>query len=266
VTNAALSRSTDRASALPALAHVVPMSGSLAYHVAGATVIDGLLIQPVGNPSGADIAEAQRKLGEAEFACRAPEMITVRNWCAALVPHLPKAPGKAEFADVMLGIWLACHDLPTAVWTAETVAEALRVFEWWPPPAKVRALLLPFAEKFWRARDGLKRVAEHRAEPSTPTPPRGDPTVEEVALVTAALTAFLAKRSWNQPDGSQADQDAIKPAYLSDGALLATWEKLLAAGQPGAAVRVNMLRAKFPHRKPARPERVLEDAEAETVA
>jgi hypothetical protein len=149
---------------------------------------------------------------------------------------------------VFEGIAPACRDLPRSVWTTESLEEALRVLSWWPTPAKVREILLPFAGRLWRLRSGLRAVID-RAERTAPPPaPLTDPTPEAEAHVAQVVAAFTAERSWNQPGTLAAPKPPTAPRHLSDGALLAAHEAEAAAGGLNASAsrtRADMLRAKI---------------------
>ena len=73
-----------------------------------------------------------------------------------------------------------------------------------------------------------------------PLPHEGqDP--EAVDAVRKMVEAFKAERTFSQPQGSAA-RAAIKPAPVSDGQLLAQYEKLAAEGSEAAATRAAMIR------------------------
>jgi hypothetical protein len=251
--NRALSVRTET---LPALASLPPMSGSLRYYVGGDAVIDGDLHPVHGTPGPRDIDEARRALPQAEHQCRPATIGVIAAWCRKLSPHLPKAP----IADdaVMLavqGIAMACGDLPYAVWTGETAAEALRVLEWWPTPAKVLELLAPHARRYRRIRDGLARVVAAGAQPAQPPHKPEDPTPEAVAYVAAAVATVVGERTFSQ--GLPSERLKVRPGAMSDGTLLATYQRIVENGQRdgaggaeklaanAAAIRVRLIKEKM---------------------
>lgn len=236
---------TARIEILPAIAAPPRLSGSLAYYVGGDRLIDGDVHPVHGSPGQRDIAEARRRLPEMEHICRPPTAGLIAAWCKKLSPSLPKAPvTPEEQRGVIEGLLLACGDLPFAVWTAETAAEALRTLEWWPPPAKVRAILLPFALRLTRVRDGLRRVVAQAAlspEPGSAVAEPADAAKEHVASI---VSAFISERSFNDP-GRVEERQQTKPLLLSQGALLAEYDRLASEGGPFAtasAARAAMLR------------------------
>lgn len=229
---------------VPANAKPVPLSASLAHFVQGDVVIDGHLTRVIGTPSPADIAEARKRLPEAEHLCRDSDPRVIAAWCRKL-SGLGNAPKDNEGVQKALGaIIAACSILPACVWTAETSAEALRTFEFFPTPAKVYALLSAHADRYKRTRDGLKRVAEHGG--SSPDPEPIDRSQEALDAVAAMRAAFVSERSWNQKQAENIIKaSGHKSVPVSKGMLLKIWEKELAdgkAGAGGAADRVARLR------------------------
>lgn len=101
-------------------------------------------------------------------------------------------------------------------------------------------------------------VARERL-PAPETDVRG-PTPEVVAEVGALVKAFTAERSFNQPAGMTPSKPKVQPRHLSDGHLLAEYERLSREGVVGAATRVAMLRKKI--RAAATAKRQPEEVEA----
>lgn len=241
---------------LPALARPVPLSLSLADHARGEMHFGGGAFTPeqrdihphlvphrsppVGSPTQADIAEAVRKLVEAEYVCQPASARVIGAWCLRIV-DLPFHPTDERVSKASIAaIGLACADLPAAVWTVETAALALRTFKRWPGPAEVYALLSEQAQPFLRIRAGLRRVVE--AGVSRPAPPRSGPSEEVASQVAAVVRAFVAERTFNDPE-RVTDPAVAACKRLSSGALLGVWEKAARDGLPGAAARVAMLRS-----------------------
>jgi hypothetical protein len=239
---------TARIESLPALASLPRLSSSLAYYVAGDTLYGDHLHPVHDSPGPGDIAEARRLLPQAAHLCRPPTFGLIVAWCKKLVPHLPRAPvSEAELMRAVEGIVLACGDLPYAVWTAETAGEALRTLEWWPPPAKLLAILAPHGERYRRLRDRLARIIEQADRASEPAAQPVQPTPEAQAYVAALVKAFVAERSFSRP-GEGAAVAPVKPMHLSDGALLALYERLASEGGAfarGAATMAALLRRRI---------------------
>lgn len=244
---------------LPALAKPAPMTASLAYHVRGDAVLpgsggnpdDGVAQAPHlsttrGRPSAADIAEAQRKLPEAEQACQPPSQRRIGIWLARMetLPYAPK--GEAATQKAYTAICLACSELPQAVFTTDTAIIALQRFKQHPSPADVYELLTALARPYRDTLAGLRRVAALALALPRPAQPREVVTPESEAHVAAVVDAFVAERSFNQPVFPETS--ARKPGRdgaLSDMALVLVYEAAAKQGVPGAQARVDMLRAKL---------------------
>lgn len=229
---------SQRTEALPAVAILPKMSGSLAYCAAGERRLDGHVSPLHGTPSPADRAEAQRLLPQVEHLCREPDGRIVAEWCARLVPSVRNPPGQQDLRLKVQAIAMACADLPAAVWTAATLTEAMGAFAFWPAAADVRTLLMPHAERLWRQRDGLKRVASMREEGAADH--RDAPSEDEKAAVSSIVNQLIADQKQEPTHRPKAE-----PRHLSDGALLATYERLAADGNQAAATRAAMLRARL---------------------
>lgn len=99
--------------------------------------------------------------------------------------------------------------------------------------------------KWWRSeRERLMALQAPTPQEALPAPDLQDrdglnPEVRE--YVRAVVQAFAAERSFNQPSSSP-NRVAVKAAPVSDGVLLAAYEKLAADGNQAAATRAAMLR------------------------
>lgn len=234
-----------RTETLPALARPPGLSGSLVHCIERLTDGDNPYRHHIQvDPADAD--EARARLKELNHMCRpAPEAV-VRAWCAMLVPHLAKPPAQDEFPVVIDGMMLGCGDLPASVWTGETIGAMLKAATWWPAPALVRKVLLPFAEPLWRLRNGLDTVTRMARDAAPPS--REVVTPEAKEHVASIVSAFVAERTFNAPSGSLDVRPPIKPHHGSDRALLAGYERIVAEGGLGAAAaatRAAMLRKRL---------------------
>lgn len=235
---------STRVDSLPAVATAPRLSGSLQRCVDLLTDPDNPYSHHV-TVGGRDALEAQQRLDQLDHLCRSAPTALIAAWCKKLVPHLAKAPANSvEFDRAVEGIVIACHDLPYAVWTSETVAEALKTQSWWPAPAKVREILTPFANPLWRVRNGL-RMAVRVAENARPAPPPEVVTDDAKAHVAAVVEAFVQDRTFNQPSAIGAPKSTVTPRLLSDGHQLAEYERIASEGGPfagAAAHRAAMIR------------------------
>ena len=189
-------------------------------------------------PTRADTFEAARVLPRAEQQCQPGDARMIAQWMERLraLPYGPKTPDEAKAA--VASAIAANGDLPAAVWTAETAAEALRTLLTYPAPAVVRELLLPHAKRFWRVRDGLRRVAGHKADVP---PQRQEPTAEAKAAVSEMVAAFVAERAAAREQAPDA-KPTVTPKHLSDGQLLAIYEEQARQGVQGLETRIRVLR------------------------
>lgn len=231
---------------LPALARPVPLSASLSHHVAGDTIIDGMLVRTVGRPSLADIQEAQRKLREAEHLCRPGNPRHIAVWCKKM-EILPWAPTTEDASKAsIMAICEACAALPAAVWTSDSAVVALRTWKRWPTPSDVYVLLSDLAKPYRRALSGLQRVAATGAP--EPLEVKSAPTPDAPTHVASLVQAFIAERSFNAPGASPSDDRPVTPAPLSDGALIQEYERIASEGRPfagAAATRAKSLRKRL---------------------
>lgn len=99
--------------------------------------------------------------------------------------------------------------------------------------------------KWWRVkRDMLAVQAQPIARPALPAPEpqeREGLNPEAREYVRSVVQAFAAERTFNQPSSSP-NRVAVKAAPVSDGMLLAAYDKLAAEGNQAAATRAAMLR------------------------
>ena len=220
-----LTVSTDR---LPVL------SSALAHHVRGKAESGGWLPPDMGALTAELIADAQVALRRLEAQSGPASADDIVRWTCAVAPHLPGAPASSDDRrKAAAGFAMACADLPAFVWSRESVAAALRQFEWWPPPAKVRQLLLPFAAPIWPLMAGLRRVAN-----SKPTEAPEPIERSEAAKVAVAelIAGFSSSRVADQPT-------PIKSRALSPEQLAAAYRHAARKGGQAASARRGSLAA-----------------------
>lgn len=145
----------------------------------------GLLVRAACEPGGSPPAiwrpeereEAAAALPAYERACAPPASgDVIRHWLAKIVPAVRQPPDRDQFGAFVGLVSVTSGDLPTRVWSDESLAEALRTWKWWPAVADVDALLRPKAERLWRERDVLRLAANPPAAalPGPPKPPPED--------------------------------------------------------------------------------------------
>lgn len=186
-------------------------------------------------------------LAQFERVCRPSEPTAIRVWCTRLARAVRNTPSEHDFAFRSAAIAEVCVDFPAAVWTSETLTEAMRTFEWWPSAKDAYNFLKPRADELIRTRDALRRMAEPPT-PSLPPPPRREPDNEAKLAVSQLVHSFVAERTWKQPEAQRSQAGGVSASPLSDGALLAAYEQSAKQGgiAGGAAkIRAAMLRAKI---------------------
>ena len=108
--------------------------------------------------------------------------------------------------------------------------------------------------RYRRIRDGLVRVVAAGEQQHQPSKPK-DPTPEAVAYVAAAVATVVGERSFSQ--GAPSERMQVRPAAMSDGRLLASYERIVENGQRvgaggaerlaanAAAIRVRLIKEKI---------------------
>ncbi len=190
------------------------------------------------------IEEARRLLPALDQALR---IATGAEWHEWLVPMavLPNAPTRGEaFRGAVGVIAFALRDTPAIILTPDRQREALRSFRFWPTPKEIADLLAPTLREIAAKRAAVRRIAE------TENAPRHDPASEdereEIRAGLAALSAELSSRCAEAAERER--RETPLAPRLSDGALLAKYERLAAEGGPGAiaaAMRAEALRARI---------------------
>jgi hypothetical protein len=204
---------------------------------------------PEFDPAAPDV------LAAADLLCQPVSPDVLAAWLTTLSLAIPRAPSAAALANQTGLIRDLCQDIPAGAWCRETLAEAVHTFkQWWPSIGELHELLKPHADRLTGTRYALRRIVAAADQRPVPKPER--PPVDEQAMneVRELLMAFQRERSFNSPDTPDGLTEASRPKarHLSDGALLATHEKLAAEGVPGAQTRAAMLRARLGE-KPAPP-------------
>lgn len=141
---------------------------------------------------------------------------------------------KARVAALAMAMPTATADILAKQWLQ---AEAMRKCQFWPSVADLAEIIQP------EINDARRQQSEAVAAISyCPPQMRITPTPEEAAEVKAKLDAFMAEMRMSS-DGQP--KPTVKPAYLSDAALLAMYEKSAAEGNDAAAFRAAALRRKL---------------------
>ena len=168
----------------------------------------------------------------------------LKKWLLPLVAIANNPMSQGDFSARLSLVGAAVDGYPAACFTAQTRAEGLRRWKWFPTPQEVCELLDPVRASIVEPYDALRQMMNAKPEPRGWQPAKGareavDPDHE---AKRAANAAFL-----KQFEDAETVREPVKakPLHLSDGALLIEYEKLAKQGNEAAAIRVRMLRAKL---------------------
>lgn len=160
---------------------------------------------------------------------------------AACGGAMPREDYRARFAVIAAAV----HSLPRGCFTAETQRDGLRKFRFFPTPAEICELVEPTRKRLLARRNALAKLL--RIPPEEP-----HPVVREMLTEMqrdSILAEFRPKFEAAMAEARASDPEAPsppKPRHLSDGTLLAEYERLAKAPDPtlagAAAIRAKMLR------------------------
>jgi len=161
---------------------------------------------------------------------------TAADWLRFLRPIVagvrnPPSEGDCKARAVALAA--ALPNVPAA-WLAQTwrQAEAMRKFAFWPAVAD-------FAEMFEPELRDARESADRRLRLAAPAPDFDGPplrSAEEILAVKAKARALVAELTATRPEDRATSP--VRPAPISDGAMLEHYRQLAARGNGPAAVRV----------------------------
>jgi len=188
---------------------------------------------------------APAALAAIEPLCEPAREAVARLWLNTLATSVNQPPPATEMADRVAAIMFKCGDMPAGAWSQESLLEAMGAFDWWPSVAQLHALLKPYADRITGTRDALRRIVDAANRKPPPAPQKREVDDDAVRHVRAVVGAFEAGRTFDTPATLDSEARPVTPSHLSDGALLASYEKLAAENAPGAQVRLSMLRRKL---------------------
>lgn len=181
--------------------------------------------------------EAKRAIPVLEAALKPA---TADDWRAFLLPLLATVanpPDRAAFETRAAAIATTLNDVPAAALTPNAQREVMRALRFFPGPADLLPLLRPLYAERVADLAALRRIAEAPKDRPAEIVPQA--VRDEMAARARALAGEL------RASAADADQAGARPARaipLSAGALLAHYERLAAAGSPGAAARADAIR------------------------
>ena len=191
--------------------------------------------------------EARAAAAALRQQCQPALLSAFVRWLAPVNVAVKNPQNEADFHAKCRAIAIACQDIPAACLTEATGREALRMFPFFPSAADVHAFFLPFARPLTARLRALDAIAAAPPEAPLSPPDQGQDAQAHVADV---VRAFVSERTWNSE--APEDKPKVRPAYISDGALLSVHEKLASEGVAASQVRVEMIRQRMAAARKAR--------------
>jgi hypothetical protein len=187
--------------------------------------------------------EAERGRDVLASMCQPIDRQQLVAWLYPLAAASRIVPSDEDFMAKASVIAVAVSDFPRACFTAETQREALRVFKYFPSAADVCDLLEPTRKRLVGRYQALVAMLRPREPDPEPTERQKLTQAQRDAILAEFHPKFEAVMAEaRQPEIARTMPKAMP---MSDGALLATYEKLAAEGNSAAAIRVQMLRDKI---------------------
>lgn len=192
---------------------------------------------------GADRAAA-RSAGDALAELLKPTVNerALAVWFNALAAAVSKPPEKEAYLGRISAVMVAAGGLPLAALDREALAEALRLFKFWPSAAEVLEVLEARALHLRRLAEALQAIGREQArlphDVPTRRPPPDGAEMEAVRLLVSSLT----QRSGKAPEAPHASPEARESGgsqrpsrSMSPEQLRRAWEEMAGSGDPRAA-------------------------------
>jgi hypothetical protein len=217
-------------------AAIAPPLPKMSSRLAGAVGLlterrtDLVLATPRWGPDEA--AEARAMLPAYDAGCvPGPEPLIDRWQVELLAARLRNAPVGGAIAALANMVMLTSGDLPAMVWTSETLALAVREFEWHPSAHDVDKLLRPIGAKMLAERNALRRIAASADVPASSSPTsEPEKPLAEYSQSLADRFGYRMRgfdRDSSPPMGAAAPRPPVRARPLSGDALA-----LARAGNP----------------------------------
>lgn len=175
-------------------------------------------------------------------------------WAAMLAKLV--SPMEPERAAKAIAGMMPAISFPEAAFTADSVKAVASTGRIMGDGSRAPMTRVPTAGEiesalgawWWKHRERMAiaaaPVARERLPAPSPLPTHQTPSTEALAAVETLRKQFVAERSWSQSTGPNA-KPSVKALPLSDGHLLAVWEKAAADGVAGADIRLAMLKKRM---------------------
>jgi hypothetical protein len=161
---------------------------------------------------------------------------SAEDWARFLRPLLAamnQQPSREQFNARCVAIAFALPEVPASMLVPWRQRDAMRAFKFLPSPAEIADWIGPALREERESLDRRQRLSGPNEATSSPA----SRAPEEIAAVQAKARAVVAELTHTGPK----DRPAVKPAPLSDGALLAMYRRLAAEGNAAAAIRAGMI-------------------------
>lgn len=171
---------------------------------------------------------------------RPDPMASAEDWARFLRPLLAalnQQPSREQFNARCAAIAFALPDVPVSMLVPWRQRDAMRAFKFLPSPSEIADWMATDMREHRESIDRSRRLVAPSDLPAGPA----ERTPEEVAAVQAKARAVVAALTQDLAG----DRPAVRPAPLSDGALLAHYDRAAAEGNAGAAIRARMIRQRM---------------------
>ncbi len=188
------------------------------------------------------VAECERAADAIAWHLRPVSLPHLAAWLAPVNAAVRNPQSRDDMMARVVALHEMLGDLPGGAFTADT-RRRLRP-DWFPSAGEIRAVVEPGARLLTAQHELLLRMVEPvAAEPAAPsyTPP----TEAERAAMSAKAHAVMAELRAAATEREAGKRGAAGRALpLSDGALLAHYERLASNGDRAAAFRADAIRAR----------------------
>lgn len=201
-------------------------------------------------PSRPALANSERGACERAAAHLANAMAPVsrqlfRAWLRPINAAVRNPQGEEEFEGRCLAMHALLDDLPSGCFTSDARRYLPGFF---PSAADIRSAVEPDARKLRQAADALAAaMAPPREVAPQAEAPRGPRTIEEITAARAKVQEAVAhfRQVAEDRDAARPKAQPVRAVPLSEGALLAQYDRMAREGNAAAGMRAQALRARL---------------------
>lgn len=161
------------------------------------------------------VTEARELLHRAQIVAPATAE-AVLDWLRPIALAVANGPAAEEARARAETVALACADLPAGLFSREAATAALQRWKYWPSASEVRELV---GHDYLARKRLLEAVAHAPGAPPIDGP--HERTAEEIAAVTATMTAWRAERAARKAAEPRPEKLKVQPSYLTPAQLAA---------------------------------------------